>query len=410
MLTDVFPRASARFLRLPVLGPVVDGFAQSLVQQGYRRSSLRMSIRTLPRIASQLQAGGCCCLDELKRSDLRACAPVDAQADRMLAATVHALERFLDREGMLDVLIREPQTPTATLRQAYEVFLGEVRGLADTTLARHLNTARAFLEQRSEGCESDRPPTPSADAIEELMRRRGREVGRGTLQHVAAELRGFLRFLASTGRAPAELDGAVETPRLDRDERLSRALPWRMVQACLQAIERNTPLGLRDHAMFSLFATYGLRASEVVALTLDDIDWRAGRLHIAQRKTAGELLLPLSDAVGDSLIAYLRDGRPTLPVRQVFLRMRAPTGVLRATAISDAFERWRLRSGLAIAPQGPHCLRHADAVHLLRCGTPLKTIGDLLGHRSAESTCGYLRLAVEDLREVPLELPQEVRS
>lgn len=405
MLTDYFPRASARFLRLPVLGPVVEGFAQSLAQQGYRRGSLRMSIRTLPRIAAQLQARGCRRLDELVRAQLRACAPADSQEDRILAGTVHALERYLDRRGLLALPARAPPTPAGEQLDAYEAFLREVRGLADTTVADHLDTARAFLEQLSEGDTSARLPTPTAADIEVFMRRRGGEVGRGTLQHVAGELRAFLRFLASTGRAGAGLDGMVDTPRLYRDERLSRALPWSTVQAFLQAIDRSTPLGLRDHAIFSLIATYGLRANEVVALTLDDIDWRAGQLRIAQRKTAGSLLLPLTDTMGDILVGYLRNARPALPERQVFLRMRAPDGALKATAIGDAFERWRERSGLAIAPQGPHCLRHAYAVHLLRCGTPLKTIGDLLGHRCAESTCVYLRLAVEDLREVPLEVP-----
>jgi site-specific recombinase XerD len=78
--------------------------------------------------------------------------------------------------------------------------------------------------------------------------------------------------------------------------------------------------------------------------------------------------------------------------------------------VTEAFQHWRARSGLVIPFKGPHCLRHAYAVHLLRCGTALKTIGDLLGHRSAESTCVYLRLAIEDLREVPLDLPMEVPS
>jgi integrase/recombinase XerD len=240
------------------------------------------------------------------------------------------------------------------------------------------------------------------------MRWRGPQVSRGTLQHVASDLRGFLRVLAGTGRLRPGLDGAIDTPRLYRGEQLSRALPWGTVQAFLQTIDRSTPLGLRDYTMFSLIATYGLRASEVVALTLDDVDWRAGQLRIPQRKTASALPLPLTDAVGDLLVEYLRHARPALPAREVFLRARAPAGVLKPTAVGEAFQHWRVRSGLVIPFQGPHCLRHAYAVHLLRCGTPLKTIGDLLGHRSAESTCVYLRLAIEDLREVPLNLPAQV--
>ena len=95
------------------------------------------------------------------------------------------------------------------------------------------------------------------------------------------------------------------------------------------------------------------------------------------------------------MVDYLRRARPTLPYRELFLRGRVPAGLLKPTAVTEAFQAWTRRSGLTIPFQGPHCLRHSYAVHLLRQGVPLKTIGDLLGHRSAESTCVYIRLAVE---------------
>jgi site-specific recombinase XerD len=158
--------------------------------------------------------------------------------------------------------------------------------------------------------------------------------------------------------------------------------------------------------MILLMATYGLRSCEVVTLTLDDIKWRAGLIRIPQHKSANQLLLPLTDEVGAGLVDYVQ-GRPDLPYREVFLRCRTPNGVLKPTAVTEAFQAWSRKSGLAIPFQGAHCIRHSYAVHLLRQGTPLKTIGDILGHRSAESTCVYLRLAIEDLRNVALPLPQE---
>jgi len=130
-----------------------------------------------------------------------------------------------------------------------------------------------------------------------------------------------------------------------------------------------------------------------------------GRLQVRQRKTSSPLVLPLTDSVGESLADYLRGGRPDADYREVFLRHRAPAGLLKPTAVTEAFQAWSRRSGLPIPFQGAHCLRHSYAVHLLRQGASLKTIGDILGHRSAESTCVYLRLAVEDLREVALNLP-----
>ena len=100
----------------------------------------------------------------------------------------------------------------------------------------------------------------------------------------------------------------------------------------------------------------------------------------------------------------LRGGRPTQPYRELFLRDRAPVGVLKPTAVGEAFQALCRHSGL-IPAQGVYCLRHSFAVHLLREGTALRTIGELLGHRTAEATCVYLRLAVDDLRDVSIPLP-----
>ena len=158
--------------------------------------------------------------------------------------------------------------------------------------------------------------------------------------------------------------------------------------------------------MLFLIATYGLRASEVAALTLDDIHWREGWLRVPRCKTRSPLRLPLTDTIGSVLLHYLREARPTdISCRALFLRSRVPIVALGATAVSMVFERWAKRSGLTVPFYGAHCLRHAYAVHLLRTGASLKTIGDLLGHRDSESTCVYLHLATEELREVALPLP-----
>jgi site-specific recombinase XerD len=243
--------------------------------------------------------------------------------------------------------------------------------------------------------------------IEAFVQDRGRRLSRASLQHEIAHLRSFLRFLALRGDSPPGLDEQIDTPRVYRLERLPRALPWETVGNFLRSIDRSAGRGLRDYAIFLLIATYGLRTSEVASLKLDQIDWRNGRIYARPSKTQIPLLLPLTDQVAAVLVDYLRRGRPTLPHREIFLSCRVPGGPLGATAVSESFKVWVKRSGLSIPVQGPHCLRHSYAVHLLRQGTPLKTIGDLLGHRSTESTCVYLRLAVEDLRDVALPLPTE---
>jgi len=206
---------------------------------------------------------------------------------------------------------------------------------------------------------------------------------------------------------PPGLSSQIDTPRVYRLEQLPRALSWDVVEAILRSIDRHQPAGLRDYAMFSLMAQYGLRCSEIAALSLEDVHWRSRRITVSQRKTKNSLLLPLTDLAGAALYEYLRKGRRVCSAhRKVFLGCRAPYLPIGPAAVGEAFRARLLRSGLDIPPRGPHCLRHSYAVHLLRQGASLKEIGDLLGHRLAGSTCVYLRLAVEDLREVALPLPQ----
>jgi site-specific recombinase XerD len=209
------------------------------------------------------------------------------------------------------------------------------------------------------------------------------------------------------GEIPSGLDTQIDTVRQYRQEKLPRALPWETVCDFLNDINRKTPVGRRDYAMFLMMATYGLRPSDIVALPLECVRWRQDEIWIHQRKTGVPLVLPLTDAVGAALLDYLRRGRPQFPYRQLFLSVRAPVHPLGHTALGVAFQFWIKQSGLKVPfYYGPSCLRHSYAVHLLRQGISVKTIGDLLGHRNAESTCVYLRLALEDLREVALCLPK----
>lgn len=130
------------------------------------------------------------------------------------------------------------------------------------------------------------------------------------------------------------------------------------------------------------------------------------RWRVPRPKIGTPLILPLTDEVGAALLDYLRRARPDSSHRQLFLRIRVPLGPIKATAVNDVFDAWARHSGISLPSLGgPHCLRHSLAMDLLQKGTPVKTIGDLLGHRSVESTCVYLRLNVEDLRDVALPLP-----
>ena len=405
MVQVLFPKVYGRFISLPLLGPIVEGFSRWLVDRGYRRGSARQQLRCLVPLDQALRERGCEHLGDLTRDALRAGAPEPFPQAHAAIGTARALERFLDGQGILPPRKPSPLSPTQIKVEAYTTYLRDARGLAVSTIAQHRTSVSQFLDSLGYDGTPARLQAISRVDIEVFVRSSGSRLSRAALQHTVAHLRGFLRFLSVTGALRPGLETQIDTPRVYRLEQLPRALPWNTVCAFLDSIDRTTPRGLRDYTMFFLIASYGLRACEVVSLTLDHIDWRSEQIHLPQRKTRSALSLPLTEAVGAVLFDYLRDARPQLPYRELFLRARAPHGVLKPTAIGDAFQACSKRSGLDIPFQGTHCLRHSYAVHLLRSGVSMKAIGDVLGHRSSQATCVYLRLALGDLREVALSLP-----
>jgi site-specific recombinase XerD len=402
---------------LPIIGPVLEGYGIWLMKQGYSTDRLHEHVKAAPRLARQLQRRHVRRLADLTQARLRACLPTRAAVDPDLMVLVRQLDRYFETAVFL-----YPPLPLTSVDErvgAYTAYLEQVRGVARSTARNHRRTVAEFLMYLGYDKAPTRLEAVTARDLEGFLCAVGPRHTRASLQHVVAQLRGFLRYLASRGETPVGLE-RIDTPRIYRGEQLPRALPWETVRALLKTIDRTSPMGRRDYAILLLIATYGLRACDVVTLTLDDVEWRAGRLRIPQQKTRGTLWLPLTDDVGTALLDYVRDGRSALGVRrervpfrgdppptcrQLFLRQRTPTRGLTPTAISMIFQHWATRSGLRIPFYGVHCLRHSYAVRLVRSGLSLKTIGDLLGHRSLESTRVYVRLAVDDLREVALDLP-----
>ena len=406
MLNALFPRWSTRFLTLPLLGPVADDFDTWASTQGYRRSTRCRWARALHRIDGDLRRHGMWPGGMWTQADLDACWMRYRQRDPDTAGTIRALLRFLQARSRL-VITPPTLTRVGTLARSYGIALEDLRGLAPATIRQHVFTAAQFLSHLDYELGPERLAALTASDVEVFVHGVGKRLSRASLQHTVAQLRGFLRFLASSGVVCPGFDRQIDTPRVYRQEQLPRRLPWPTVRRLLHSIDRRTRLGLRDYTMLFLIAN-GLRACEIVALTLDAIDWRSRRLHVPGRKTGIPLVLPLTDAAGTVLLRYLRRGRPSSPHRELFLRERAPAGILKPTAVSEVFQHAVRRSGLPIAYHGPHCLRHSYAVSLLRRGVGLKTLGDLLGQRTAESTCAYLRLATDDLRDVALTAPHAV--
>jgi integrase/recombinase XerD len=408
MIATLFPKASQKYLSLPLFGPVMDDFSDWLEQEGYTRKSRRFTMQMIAWMDTYLRRRQIKRLQELTPVTLHGCWKVLQRRRPPAAGTVHVMERFLTKRGLLKPPPRQVSSPTEIQLQQYSEYLREVRGVSRSTIHNHLYTATRFLAHLGFDHRPHSLSGVDAGDLEEFIRKVSQGLTRGTIQHLVAALRGFLRFLATTGQVTPGMDDQIDTPRLYRQEQLPRALPWETVQAFLQSIPRDHHMGRRDHAIFFLMATYGLRASEIVALTLDDLQWKAGLIRVPQTKTGQALELPLTDEVAGVLIEYLRKIPRSTGYRHLFLRVRAPIGTLKPTAVGEAFQCWSRRSGLDIPFQGAHCIRHSYALHLLRQGISLKAIGDLLGHRDAESTSVYLRLATEDLREVGLSVPRSI--
>jgi site-specific recombinase XerD len=321
-------------------------------------------------------------------------------------ATERAYRRFLDSQGRL-VKSSPRIDPISRLIQDYRLYLADVCGLSRATVQQHAKTIVDFLS-RTHGRANSIANLTSMD-VDRYVASRSKQLTRGSLLNVVARLRGFVRYAFVHGMLPRPLD-TIDTPRLYRGELPPRALPWSLVLRLLSSIDRSDASGRRDYAILHLMAYYGLRISEVAALTLDSIDWTAKCLIVVQRKTHSTLVLPLPDQTLAILRAYVRHGRPESTISRLFLRAHRPATGLEHHAITYIFHARVRRSGLPLNGYSSYCLRHAFAMRLLRRGVGVKAIGDLMGHHSLESTCVYLRLDIGMLRDVALPLPRIVRA
>lgn len=396
MLNALFPKDHQRYLQSPVADWLTD-FADWLVSAGYAHKPAHDHVRRLKQV---LEACGSVTSDAVfSVADLIRMFGL-ARQQVLFRGTQRAFQRYLAAHNQL---LPEPEhTRFTPLLDAYRHHLLEMRGLAASTINQHLATVTVFLAETvpTEGGLQDLSPK----AIEQFVIAAGRRLKRQSLQHTVSQLRAFLRFCHDRGELSERLD-IIDTPRTYRDELPPRALPWDLVQQLLGSIDRSCPLGCRDHAMLYLMAHYGLRPSEIVTLTLTSIDAVNKTLRVEQRKTRSILVLPLSKQALGVLDEYLRCGRPASVDPQLFLRHRTPAGPIKHTAVCDVYEKRAKRSGLPLQDSSSYSLRHAFAMRLLERGVGINAIGDLLGHHTLESTCVYLRLQTEALREVGLPVP-----
>jgi len=405
------PRTLKRYRSGP-LGPYLDGFASVLVERGYAWKTGRRYLVLLRELSEWLEGLGLSveAVDEPRLAQFLAQAVEGREyIQRGTASALGLLLRHLQDTGTLPVPVVEVEdTPRRRLEDGFVRYLVEERGLAHSTITGHLSVARAFLAARFGAGPLSLDEVQPEDVTRFILhytRSGGRKGGGRDAKMIVSGLRAFLRFLYLRGDVAFDLTEAVPRMVTRRKAGLPKSLPPEQVRQLLESCDRRHPVGQRDYALLLLLARLGLRAGEVVAMRLEDLDWKAGEILVRGKGQRLERL-PLPRDVGEALVVYLRDGRPRCAARQVFAGARAPhRGLADASSVDAIVARSLRRAGLDPPFKGAHLLRHSLATEMLRRGASLGEIGQILRHRQPSTTEIYAKVDIEALRALAQPWP-----
>jgi site-specific recombinase XerD len=398
------PRTPVRMREGP-LGAYVDAFAQQLSDEGYAKASARYALQLVADLgrwlsrrrifAAQLTAERLeCYLDYRSRHRHRR------------SGDTAILRRLLSLFIEKGIVAQSPPiegSPAEQLEEQFRLYLQQERRLASATMFHYLVFTKRFLAQCFADGEVRLDCLRAVDVVGFVQREAARLHHPKRSKLMTTALRSFLQYARYRGLISIDLRSSVPTVASWSMASLPRALSADEVQRLLAHCDRHTAAGQRNWAILLLLARLGLRAGEVVGLAFEDLDWEAGELCI--RANGGNSdRLPIPQDVGAALAEYLRHSRPACSSRRVFVRMRAPLrGFASSVAICSIVRRALERAGLNPAHKGAHLLRHSVATQMLRQGASLAEIGELLRHRSQQTTMIYAKVDLDLLR--PLALP-----
>lgn len=384
-------------------------FRQDLIDRHYSEASVKKYLRCLGALAEMMKAEKLAFddLDEARALALVAKTGWIKKRRTYAAFMARRFVRFLSERG----IGKPPLPPTAKeiarteLRRDYEAYLRRQRGLSERTIFHSWRLADRFLEFRFGDDIGDLghiTPTDVAGFLQHLTTRTPPLRDKTTSSH----LRNFFRYLFQTGKTAINLALGIPSIAQRYGARLPRHLTPEQVDTLLEAVRADTPRGRRNYAMVLLLARLGLRPPEVIAIQIDDIDWRSGEL-VVRGKGARHDRLPLLPDVGEALADYIRLDRVTTS-RTLFVIERAPHRPFKDAQIlnailKDAFARTGLTPPAPYV--GAHVLRHSLATNLVRRGASLEEISDTLRHRSRASTLIYARLDLDGLRSIAQPWP-----
>lgn len=373
------------------LEPHVVGFAAELLRQGYSQSSAGQHMCFIAHLDRWMIAE-CVGLGELSGSlidrylvERRAAGYVEYRSVRAL----RPLLQFLEPLSVLPVEQEVSPVPVEELLGRYRDYLIGERGLTSGTARGYVDFVRPFVANRLHGEMLDLASLSAADVTGFVLSAcPGRAVGSAKL--IVCSLRSLLGWLHLSGATAGSLVSAVPSVAGWRLSGLPKGLEPGQLRRLLGACDRRTPTGRRDYAIMVLLSRLGLRAGEVARLSLDDLDWRHGEITIVGKGNRAERL-PLPEDVGAAITAYLRRGRPhTAQGRSVFVRVHAPHRALTTGGVTMVVFDGAQRAGLP--KMHAHRLRHTAATAMLRAGSPLPEVAQVLRHRSLLSTAIYAKV------------------
>lgn len=382
------------------LGEHKAGFWSELMAVGYCESTARKHLQLMTHLDAWLDREG---LGVIALADqVRQFFEARRDAGYATLVTVRSaapLLGYLRKVGVLPTLVPPRHAEGSAEKLAYEfgVHLERVRCLAAGTVRFYVRVAGLFLAECFGGTAPDLATLRARD-VTRFVTGECEHRGVSSARQVVSALRSFLRFVQMRGLTTLVLDQAVLSVA-GWSPSLPRAVSSRDVARLLRGCDRRTRMGRRDYAITMLLARLGVRAGEVAALRLEDIDWRAGQL-LVRGKGGSRQVLPLPVDVGEAVAAYLRHGRPRGDAREVFLRRCAPfVGLASSSAIRNVV----VRAGVTVV--SPHRLRHSVGTEMLRAGVSLPEIRQVLRHRAVATTAVYAKADPEWVRALARRWP-----
>lgn len=397
-------------------GPLGDHalrFTAELRTQNYTRGSVSLYRNCLAHLGRRMAQDDVRLADLDEALALELIAGVEVFKARKIKAAfiVKRFVGWLAEQG----LAKWPPAPApkdvarAELRRDYETYLRRQRGLSERTIFHCWRFADRFLDFRFGEVMGDLGAITADDIARFMLHLTTRRRMPFRDKTPPTHLRNFFRYLFKAGKTPVNLAGGVPNIRRAYGARLPRYLTAEQVELVLEAVRTGSSdkVRRRNYAMVLLLARLGLRASEVVAIQIDDVDWRAGEMVIRGKGQRHDRL-PLPPDVGAALADYLRFERGPSASRTLFVTSKAPhkpfhdSQMLNAV-LKDAFERTGVKPPVPYV--GSHVLRHSLASQMARQGASLEEIGDVLRHRSRASTLIYAKLDIDGLRSVAQPWP-----